>query len=294
MLETGSGTAKLTMRARYMAHALGFGPDSLAHHFLPAYYETETPAWLSGLSFGLSRFEFWLTGRFSNVLSGPVAYLQARTRYLDDLVASRRPKQLVLLGAGYDTRSYRLAPCLSGEVRCIEVDAPATQASKLRCLDAAGLDRSRVTFVAVDFTAPAGEDDWMCRLLASGFDAQLPSLFIWEGVTYYLPDEAVDATLVRIASTCCSETAVAMDTFEWDMVQRSGAMMQAGFGEPFLSGTVRGQEAQLATRNGLIMHEPIVRVADMNVRFMPRRASGALVCCVHDRMACSFLVAAKP
>ena len=48
----------------------------------------------------------------------------------------------------------------------------------------------QVTFVAVDFNS----EDWWSKLLATGFDPALPTLFTWEGVVYYLPDVAVDAT----------------------------------------------------------------------------------------------------
>ena len=100
-------------------------------------------------------------------------------------------EQLVILGAGFDTRCYRLSP---RPAHCFEIDAPTTQAEKKEGLAAAGIDSSHVTFVAVDFNS----DDWWAKLLAAGFDPRKPTVFTWEGVIYYLPDVAIDATFERI------------------------------------------------------------------------------------------------
>ena len=43
VLKSASGTAKYTMHMRYVAHALGFGPDSLAACFMPLFWRSEWP-----------------------------------------------------------------------------------------------------------------------------------------------------------------------------------------------------------------------------------------------------------
>lgn len=119
---------------------------------------------------------------------GPRASAVARTRLIDDLLsdATASVKQVVILGAGFDCRAYRL-PALSG-CRVFEVDHPGTQAFKRRRLRSR---REHVTHVAVDFE----RDDLERALRAGGFDPGRPSVFLWEGVTQYLTAEAVDATL---------------------------------------------------------------------------------------------------
>src|SRR3989442_1278688 len=67
--------------------------------------------------------------------------------------------QLVILGAGFDTRSDRLPP--AADVRCFEVDTPTTQAFKREMLTKAGVDTTRVTYVPADFET----EDWFEKLV---------------------------------------------------------------------------------------------------------------------------------
>ena len=75
----------------------------------------------------------------------------ARTRLIDDVVAEQAPAlgQVVVLGAGFDTRPYRL-PALAGRP-VFEVDHPDTQRRKRAVLDRIGARVGGVRFVATDF-----------------------------------------------------------------------------------------------------------------------------------------------
>ena len=99
-----------------------------------------------------------------------------RTCYFDAYIESNAAwaAQLVILGAGFDSRCYRLA---QRPKRCFELDVPTTQAEKREALTAAGVNSSHVRFVPVDFV----KEDWFVKLMAAGFDATLPTLFLWEG-----------------------------------------------------------------------------------------------------------------
>ncbi len=129
---------------------------------------------------------------------GPRPSAILRTRAIDDVVedALKIRHQFVLLGAGFDTRPYRLV--LPEDVTTFEVDLPATQDMKRRVLGARSIDLSHVRFVPVDFES----DDLGVALTASGFDPSEPSIVIWEGVTQYLTAEAVDLTLATLARIC--------------------------------------------------------------------------------------------
>jgi methyltransferase (TIGR00027 family) len=124
----------------------------------------------------------------------------ARTRYIDDacLEALREGfGQVVILGAGFDARAYRL-PGME-KVRVFEVDHPDTLAAKQRLLrHMFAVMPSHVTFVSVDFT----EHHLVEMMRSGGFDPTCRTLFLWEGVTNYLSAEAVDATFrfVRAAA----------------------------------------------------------------------------------------------
>jgi methyltransferase (TIGR00027 family) len=101
--------------------------------------------------------------------------------------------QVVILGAGYDGRAWRM-PELAG-VKVFEVDHPATQGDKRAHLSelppAAGL----VTFVSIDF-----ERESLGPVLArAGHDAASPTCWIWEGVVMYLTRDAMRATAAAIA-----------------------------------------------------------------------------------------------
>jgi methyltransferase (TIGR00027 family) len=122
----------------------------------------------------------------------------ARTRLIDDLVTDARSwiGQLVILGAGFDARAYRL-PGLE-QVTVFEVDHPATQQAKREVLGRvlAGIVEGdplgwHVRFVPVDFE----RDDLGRALRAAGYRDGERSLFVWEGVTNYLTPAAVDQTL---------------------------------------------------------------------------------------------------
>jgi methyltransferase (TIGR00027 family) len=102
-------------------------------------------------------------------------------------------RQLVLLGAGLDTRAFRMA-CLA-DVAVYEVDHPATQACKRRKASAlAALARS-VTFVPVDFESSS----LAASLSRTDFRSDRPTVWVWEGVVMYLTDEAVRVTLADMS-----------------------------------------------------------------------------------------------
>jgi methyltransferase (TIGR00027 family) len=122
----------------------------------------------------------------------------ARTRFIDEAVEKALAsgiRQVVILGAGFDARAYRLRDM--AEAAVFEVDHPATSAAKQTVVEAAlGAVPGHVRFIAVDFNA----EPLPSAMLTAGFDPNRPTLFIWEGVTNYLTADAVDATLRWCAS----------------------------------------------------------------------------------------------
>jgi len=122
------------------------------------------------------------------------AFMAARSRFAEDELAravGRGVEQYVVLGAGLDTFAYR-NPHPPNSLRVFEVDYPATQEWKRRQLEATGIEiPASLTFAPVDF-----ERQTLARGLGdAGFDREKPSFFSWLGVSMYLSDEAVEATL---------------------------------------------------------------------------------------------------
>lgn len=122
----------------------------------------------------------------------------ARTRYIDEYVnhcIDSGIEQLIILGAGYDSRAYRMER-LKEKVTVFEIDLPAIQKLKIEKLKKV-LDTlpNNVVYIPIDFN----KETLSQKMLQSEYDKDKKSLFIWEGVTPYLTAEAVDETLHFIA-----------------------------------------------------------------------------------------------
>jgi methyltransferase (TIGR00027 family) len=117
----------------------------------------------------------------------------ARTRFIDDVAEAALNsgiEQVVILGAGFDARAYRIA-AMTG-VTVFEVDHPSTSAAKRTIVETALASIPRhVRFVPIDFNSQPLSSE----MEAAGYDRHRRTLFIWEGVTNYLTEDAVDATL---------------------------------------------------------------------------------------------------
>jgi methyltransferase (TIGR00027 family) len=170
--------------------------DPLARRFVPA--------WMYG-AFGF----FIKTGYAEWRGPGVNGFLVARDRYIDDVLQTfvqEGLQQLVILGAGYDSRLYRFD--LQGKMKTFEVDHPATQADKLTKLQTIfGKVPEHVTYVPVDFNTQSLET----RLLECGYDPQRKTFFIWQGVTMYLTCEAVDSTLSFVVNHSGPGSAIVFD-----------------------------------------------------------------------------------
>jgi methyltransferase (TIGR00027 family) len=120
----------------------------------------------------------------------------ARTKWIDDEAtqALNTATQFVLLGAGFDTRAYRLPSAL--RVTTFELDHPETSRAKEAVLQREiGSLPKQVHFVPIDFNQQSLGD----VLDRAGLDRMQPACFVWEGVTNYLTAEAVDGVLRQIA-----------------------------------------------------------------------------------------------
>jgi methyltransferase (TIGR00027 family) len=197
----------------------------------------------------------------------------ARTRLIDERVVATLPhvEQALILGAGFDTRAYRLAPLR--EVAVFEVDHPATQAAKQRILARTpGRLPASVTFVPVVF----GADDPARELADFGFVSGASTLVLWEGVTNYLDPQAVDATFRFLAFATGPGSPVLFTYVDRGILDGSAAFDGAEttmravrrVGEPFTFG-LNPEEVQdyLAERGFELGSDTVVR--DAAERFYP-------------------------
>lgn len=177
-------------------------PDNLAARFLGGFNITSLSK--HRLTRGL------ILRRAASLVPGAYPYEVARTRFLDDVLRAELAAgldELVLLGAGFDSRPYRFVDELR-EVSVFEVDHPATQATKRARLDRVlGDEPAGVTFVPVDFT----REDFRERLRDAGHDEAAATLFVWSGVAPYLPEDAVAAVLGWVGRQSNPRTSIVLD-----------------------------------------------------------------------------------
>jgi methyltransferase (TIGR00027 family) len=138
------------------------------------------------------------------IAEGTYGALVCRVRYDDDLIAAAMSEgidQLVILGAGLDTRAYRLPR--SDSMRIFEVDLPKEQNDKKAKLAKylGGLPRN-VTFVPIDFNTQTLESVFA----GTSFDSSKRAVFIWEGGTQYITEDAVRRTLAFVGKSAPGST----------------------------------------------------------------------------------------
>jgi methyltransferase (TIGR00027 family) len=155
---------------------------------------------LTGLRLGLYDYPTHESANIYGILGHRTTFLDAALcRCLDSV------EQVVILGAGWDTRAY--GPARQEGLRVYEVDRPAMQAAKREALAKAGIDSPRVRYAAVDFN----KESWLAALARVGFQPAAPTFVLWEGVTYYLEAQAVQATLRTVATQLGEGSAIAFD-----------------------------------------------------------------------------------
>jgi methyltransferase (TIGR00027 family) len=195
--------------------------------------------------------------RIEQLLPGAYPFETARTLYMDQVVRDEvgaGARQLVLLGAGYDSRAYRMRELLDG-VRIFEVDHPVTSELKRRRLvKIFGRVPSHVAYVRVDFE----HEDLGEKLVEGGYDPGLRAIFLLAGVAPYLEEAAVRELLTWVGEQAPG-SAIAFD-YMWTETLASpegfyGApeLMDrvASIGEALQSGIPRGRTAEYLADFGL-------------------------------------------
>ena len=217
-----SGTANEPFSQRLLLHIAGTRHDptafALAGH-LPVYNKLVTFLILDTLGFACR-----LSGYKGSFFSYPgprpstlQTFMVHRTAFFDEAIRScltreeNPARQLVILGSGYDTRCYDLPEGV--EVKCFEVDMGPTLTAKINGLTGAEIPHDHVTFVETDFN----QQTWLQALVEAGFDTDLTTFILWEGVTMYLTEDAVRDTL-RLFSTLPAGSEIAFDYFSWEFI----------------------------------------------------------------------------
>lgn len=179
-------------------------------------------------------------------------FVVCRHRWLDDalLGALDGVDQVVLLGAGYDTRPWRFAAALAGRP-VWEVDHPATAARKRARLARLRLPATVRHAVTVDFR----HERLVPRLRAAGFVPGAPTFFVWEGVTMYLSRAEVTATLRDLHALGGPHSRLGLDVWTpaaglFGTAERMGGQALRLLGEPLRLGVPEDGVRELLAEGG--------------------------------------------
>jgi len=177
--------------------------DTLAKLFIPG---------LGRFWLGFAWVRRYLLKKLHKKVPGTYPYVIARTQYFDEkFVQALKTSvpQIVLLGAGYDTRANRYQEQNQAST-IFELDTPALLEKKKAIFKRNNIvisDHSKLSPITF------GQDDLTRVLKQAGFDPALKTLFMWEGVTYYLPESAVIETLSYIQKSAATESTLVFDYF---------------------------------------------------------------------------------
>lgn len=188
--KTGVSPTALVAIEQYFPAKQRIIEDDLAYRILPL--GMRSLVWLMRFN----SFRAWIIRVTRNDTPGLWGGMLCRKRYIDEkLIDSvNRIKAVVNLGAGFDTRAYRL-PVLS-DMPVWEVDQPENiQAKQARLCKLFGAVPSHVRLVPIDF-----DREELGSVLAShGYSADRRTFFIWEAVTQYLTETGIRATFDFLA-----------------------------------------------------------------------------------------------
>jgi methyltransferase (TIGR00027 family) len=240
-----------------------YGPDYLAEIFLDekrrkALQDAATRAWILREKTAPGVYEFMI----------------ARTIFFDELVVQALAQdipQIVFLGAGYDTRPYRFADQIQ-ETRIFELDTLPTQQHKITALRQADVPiPGQVVYIAVDFET----SNLRAVLTEAGFDPAVRTLFIWEGVTYYLSAPGVDGVLSFVrensppgSSICFDYARLSPHALDDEGIQQLRGHMRSNYAtEPVKFGIQVGELEPFLTHMGFTLGEHLAP-EDMQARYL--------------------------
>jgi len=173
--------------------------------------------------------------------------IRARVRYFDDVAANAAGEgftQVVIFGAGYDTRAYRISS-LKEHVRVFEIDRPETLVKKISVLEAIfGQLPDHVSFIPYEID----EGNTWADLESAGYSPEKKTLFILEGLVMYLPRPAVEGLLLEITRHAGAGSTVLFDFIPQSMADGSSDAeggrairdFTISIGEPLRSGFTAG------------------------------------------------------
>ena len=215
------------------------------------------------------------------MVPGMHEHLICRTRFIDDLIeesTSAGIEQYVILGAGYDSRAHRLK--LPPKLKIFEVDQPEVQVIKRSKLPKSISNGENIIYVSIDFNNQSLKE----QLLDAGFDKSKSTIYTLEGVSQYIPKEALSSTLKELATlNANSNSKIFISYVNKLLLEDSKACFGMGYsrpekaikfiingakkvGEPWISFYSAEEIQNLLSENGFIVIENQT-LADLNSKY---------------------------
>ncbi|MEO8876980.1 MAG: SAM-dependent methyltransferase [Polyangiaceae bacterium] len=224
-----------------------YAPDPVAKHLVSRPVRALLRA--AEKSPGIAHFA---NGVLTKLSGGVWRHLPLRTRAIDDALKieiRRGVTQVVLLGAGLDGRAHRLE--VLSKCDLFEIDHPDTQALKLQNARDLPAYPRQIHYVPVNLE----RDDFGEALVANGFDPRMPAVFIWEGVTMYLPLAAIEGTLALLNRFACPGSLVMATYFDKAAERRTRFALPLflAIGEALRSSFSKTEIAALFAKHGFVI-----------------------------------------
>lgn len=189
--KTGPGPMVMVALEQHLPESSRIINDELAQRILS--FGMRASIWVKIRLMSVDKMVKWSESKMPGMWSG----FMCRKRYIDDKLAETVNDKIgivVNLGAGFDTRAYRLSAL--SDVNVWEVDQPENiNVKRIRLEKIFGEIPKHVTLVSIDFNQEVLDD----VLKSSGFPSDVKTFFIWEAVTQYLPEDSVRTTFEYLA-----------------------------------------------------------------------------------------------
>ncbi|MDP9117840.1 MAG: SAM-dependent methyltransferase [Actinomycetota bacterium] len=195
-------------------------------------------------------------------LAGLAAFALCRHRFIDEQLLvglHAQVEQVLILGAGYDSRAYRFAAELSGRpVHEVDLAPLSRRKASIVAAHPQLFSVNSIRRIEIDFRV----DSLQQRLTDSGFVVGAPTFVAWEGVSMYLSGAAVCATLETLRAVCGPQSVLAMDYWypidgrrPVDHIRRLGAQAIALVGEPVTFGVAPTKIDGFLAEHGFAMFD---------------------------------------
>lgn len=268
--ERPSSTAQWTTFGRALELQRPAADRIVSDEYAPAFLSPTSRALLAPLRLGsplVQRAE-------RHPLAGVSAFALCRHRFIDEHLrvelTEATTEQVLILGAGYDSRAYRFADEVA-ERPVFEVDLPPLSRRKAEIV-AADRDRfasNSIRRVEIDFRSESLAE----RLADARFVAGARTFVVWEGVSPYLTAAAVSETLDTLREVCGPGSVLAMDFWyrlpgidPFSRARRLGARAIALVGEPITFGVAPSAVAGMLDGHGLDVFD-LVQSRELAARY---------------------------